>query len=202
MKLYLEDGILPGLEQHIIQDAELDPEKIFGEETAGFMDHPAAEFRTPSNTFDVDSEPATNDSDIMLEKMGVSDPESENFGGCTFTASVLHNLVKNLDKVEDSNLPDLVIHNSQAAICEYNNPNLVPGMFLTLFPFGIGGFEDKARQTGLSFQQQAQYYLNIPDCSFQYHYSFIFIILNIWQRRAAHLHTSFTVKNSKFNSVA
>lgn len=119
---------------------------------------------------------------LCLKKMGVSDPESEKLNGRTFTASALRNLVKRNDDVQDSNLPDLVtIPSSQleSAVCEYNNPNLTSGMFPTLFPFGIGGFEDNLRQTGLSFQQQAQYYFNIPDRSFRYHRYFIFIILNI-----------------------
>ena len=75
-------------------------------------------------------------------------------------------------------------------------------MFATLFPLGIGGFDDKTCPTNLSFQQQAQYYFNISDCSFRYHYSYIFVAFNIWQRRLAHLHTYFTVRNSQFESVA
>lgn len=78
----------------------------------------------------------------------------------------------------------------------------MPGMFPTLFPLGIGGFEDKGRPTSLSFQQQSQYYLNTSDRSFRYHYSYIFVVLNILQRRAVHLHTSFTVKRSRYETMA
>ena len=174
LDLYPEDGILPGLEQQIFHDDESDPDKLFNEETAGFSNHPAAVFRS------LDFSSQNNDletSEVMLEKMGVSDPESDKIQGRTFTASALRNLVKDLHDVDNSNLPDLVLHHSLAAVPEYNNPDLMPGMFPTLFPLGIGGFEDKSRQTGLSFQQQAQYYLNLPDRSFRYHYSFIFVAL-------------------------
>ena len=75
-------------------------------------------------------------------------------------------------------------------------------MFPTLFPFGIGGFEDKSRPTAISFKEQAQYYFNISDRAFRYHFSYIFVALNMLQRRMAHLHTSFTVKNSNFVSIA
>ncbi|KAI5984362.1 hypothetical protein EDD15DRAFT_2113562, partial [Pisolithus albus] len=74
--------------------------------------------------------------------------------------------------------------------------------FPTLFPFGIGGFESKERSVPLSFQQQAAYYLNIHDRSFRYHNSFLFVCLNIIQRRQAHLYTYFTVKKSNFSKVA
>ena len=40
-----------------------------------------------------------------------------------------------------------------------------------------------------------------PKC-FRYHPTFIFVALNIYQRRIAHLHTSFTTKRSNFNEVA
>jgi hypothetical protein len=93
-------------------------------------------------------------------------------------------------------------HHAAVAVPEYNNPKLLLGMFPTLFPFGIGGFDDKTQHTPLSFQQQAQYYFNISDRWFIYHYSYIFVALNILQRRICHLHTSLTVKSSKFNSVA
>lgn len=54
-------------------------------------------------------------------------------------------------------------------------------MYPVLFPYDIGGFEDKSRLTALSFQQHTQYLLNIPNCLFSYHQSFIFVALNIQQ---------------------
>jgi hypothetical protein len=38
-------------------------------------------------------------------------------------------------------MPDLILHRSSHAIPEYKNPDLMPGMYTTLYPFGIGGFE-------------------------------------------------------------
>ncbi|KAG2750130.1 hypothetical protein P692DRAFT_20734175 [Suillus brevipes Sb2] len=75
-------------------------------------------------------------------------------------------------------------------------------MYPTLYPYGVGGFEDPSRPTALSFEHQAKYYLSLSDRSFRYHYSFIFVVLNILQRRKAHLHTYFTVKKSSFDTVA
>ncbi|KAF9446103.1 hypothetical protein P691DRAFT_674301, partial [Macrolepiota fuliginosa MF-IS2] len=67
-------------------------------------------------------------------------------------------------------------------VCEYSNPYLMLGMFPTLFPFGIGKFKDSEHPSPVSFQQQAQYYLNINNRAFHYHFSYIFIALNIIQR--------------------
>jgi len=96
-------------------------------------------------------------------------------------------------------MPDLIFHRGSTAINEYNNPTLLPGMFPTLWPFGIGGSEDSSRQTSLSFAVQANYYFDIPDHSFRSHNAFMFVALNIIQRRACHLQTHFTLK--KKNSV-
>ncbi|TEB26512.1 hypothetical protein FA13DRAFT_1756358 [Coprinellus micaceus] len=103
---------------------------------------------------------------------------------------------------EKSAAPDLIIHRGVDPIPEYNNPSLIPGMFPTLFPFGIGGFEDPDRPTALSFEKQAEYYLDLPDRQFRYHYSYIFVVLNMIQRRRSHLHTHFTVNSHHFRSVA
>ena len=85
---------------------------------------------------------------------------------------------------------------------EYNNPDIIPGMYPTLFPAGTGGFEIPDRAGAISFQQQAKHCLDLVDRSFRYHHSFLFVVLNIIQRRTAHLQTHFTVRRSKFETVA
>ncbi|KAG2742618.1 hypothetical protein P692DRAFT_201889980, partial [Suillus brevipes Sb2] len=129
--------------------------------------------------------------------MGVSDPECDNISGRTFVAAAIKNLFS-----ENTLLPDLVVHRGLNPVNEYKNPDLIPGTYPTLFPFGIGGFEDNSRPVSISFQQQAQYYLNIADRSFRYHHSFMFVVLNMIQRRTAHLKTSFMVRHSHFHHIA
>ncbi|KAI6044159.1 hypothetical protein EDC04DRAFT_2942385, partial [Pisolithus marmoratus] len=147
--LYPENDVIPGLADCVVEDNELDAMKVFQDETAGFEDHPAMLVcqHTAEPSPDADSKPVT-----FLEKMGVSDPDSIKISGRTFTASALRNLVS-----RTSSAPDLIIHRGSQAINEYNNPDLFPGMYPTLFPYGIGGFEDRTRPTPLSFQQQVQY---------------------------------------------
>lgn len=190
MDRYPDDGPLPDLNEGIIHDNTLDVERVFADETAGFSEHPADLVRCDRTT---------DCPEIFLEKMGVSDPEGAKLSGRTFTSSALKNLIPSSSSAP---LPDLILHRSSAAVPEYKNPDLMPGMFPTLFPLGIGGFEDPARRTCLSFEAQANALLDVPDRCFRYHHSYIFVALNIIQRRAAHLQTYFTVKKSKFDAVA
>jgi hypothetical protein len=129
--------------------------------------------------------------------MGVSDLEGIKLSGRTFLASALKNIMPS-----PTQGPDLIVHRSSAAVPEYNNPNLMPGMFPTLFPLGLGGFDNPARATKLSFEAQANALLDVPDKSFRHHHSYIFVALNILQRRWSHLHTHFTVRRSQFDSIA
>jgi hypothetical protein len=184
MDLYPDDGILPGIEDRIIHDSKTDPSVLFNKETAGFTPHLASLVNEGS----VHS--------IILESMGMSDPECSHIQGHTFTASALQNLVP-----RNSSLPDLANPHGDV-VCKYDNPDLFPGMYPTLFPFGIGGFDDHERATPVGFQAQAEYYLDICDWSFRYHCSFIFVALNIHQRRTAHIQTSLTVQREHFLNIA
>lgn len=196
--LYPEDDLLPGLSDGVIEDHELDVRKVFEEETAGFSNHPANMLHDTATDQDVEGLLISADAPVvMLEKMGVLDPENDNVTGRACTAAALRNLHS-----RKGHQPDIILHRGFDAIPEYKNPDLLPGMFPTLFPCGIGGFEDKQRETPLSFEHQAQYYLNLCDRAFRYHHSYLFVILNMLQRRAAHLHTFFTVRKTNFDQVA
>jgi hypothetical protein len=92
-------------------------------------------------------------------------------------------------------------HDSQPAN-KFFNPLLFPSIYPTLFPYGIGGFEDKDCVTQLSFKRQVKHFFNLSDRRFQEHYSFLFTAFNILQRQQVLLHTSLKVKKSNFNSFA
>ncbi|KAJ3824621.1 hypothetical protein F5880DRAFT_1479893, partial [Lentinula raphanica] len=101
----------------------------------------------------------------------------------------------------NSNNENFVLSYSSDPVIEYNNPDLFPGMFPTLFPLGIGGFESKMQITSISLEAHAQYLLDQPDRLFRYHQFFPFIILNVIQRRKAHLHTSLSMSTEKFQHL-
>lgn len=110
------------------------------EETAGISEHPAELFN------DVSGESGTEPPRTMIEKTGVADPECDQVPGRLFTSAALKNLVS-----DDSELPDLVLHRGSAAVPEYGNPDLLTGMYPTLFPAGTGGFNIPDRVCAISF---------------------------------------------------
>jgi hypothetical protein len=66
---------------------------------------------------------------------------------------------------------------------EYLNPNLLPGLYPKLFPYGQGGLEDPARPIKVSIKDHIRYLLHYDDKRFEKHHSFLFIIFNMMQRR-------------------
>jgi hypothetical protein len=185
LDLYSENNLIPNVEDRVIVEDNLDPDDAFAEETAGIDDHPALALNG-----------SPGDDHIFLEKMGVSDPDCVRIEGRTFTASALRNLV-----CRPSDCPDLIIHHGQGPVPEYKNPALFPGMYPTLFPLGIGSFEDPERKIPVSFAAHVIYLLSIADFQFRYHHSFIFVVHNILQRRQAHLHTALTVSSERAQHV-
>ena len=167
MDLYSnQEEFLPGIRDRIIYDSNSEPTQPFEEETAGFMSHPASS----PNIDDVKIEPQ-----VILENMGMSDPECSHINAQKFTASALRNLIP-----KNNSIPDLAIPRGNV-IREYNNPDLFPGLFPTLYPLGIGGLDIQNRETPISFRSQVEAYFDLFDHSFCYHRSFMFVALNIYQ---------------------
>ncbi|KAI6029507.1 hypothetical protein PISMIDRAFT_39455, partial [Pisolithus microcarpus 441] len=119
--LYPQDGILPGLCDCMIEDNELDAKAVFDDETAGFDDHPASLLHADQSDSGTDT---SRNSDMLLKKMGVCDPESDTLSGQTFTAAALCNLIP-----KNSSQPDLMVYCGSCPVDEYNNPDFFPGMF-------------------------------------------------------------------------
>ncbi|SJL16371.1 uncharacterized protein ARMOST_19893 [Armillaria ostoyae] len=153
LRLY-EDDEIPGMEQRIITMEPSSAKRIFEQETAGIQPHFAASLASNIQPHDDSDEP-------LLERMGVSDVESVKIQGRTFQAAALMNLVCPPDQK-----PDLTIFSGSSAIGEYNNPDLIKGMFPTLFPFGRGGFEEPHRKVAVSFETQANYCLDLDNRCF------------------------------------
>jgi Helitron helicase-like domain at N-terminus len=85
---------------------------------------------------------------------------------------------------------------------EFFNPDLFPMIYPTLFPYGVGGFEDKRRKAPLSMKRQVKHLCSLSDKRFQEHYSFLITAFNILQRRAVLLHTSLKTRKSTFPTLA
>ncbi len=128
LRLYKNDEI-PDMEEHVMECKTASAERNFEQETAGVEPHFAMEYASSIGTQDDLQEP-------LLECMGVSDVESVKIQGCTFQAAASMNLNQ-----PPNEKPDLSIFSGSEAIGEYNDSNLLMGMFPTLFPYGKGGFE-------------------------------------------------------------
>ncbi|KIK53155.1 hypothetical protein GYMLUDRAFT_179343, partial [Collybiopsis luxurians FD-317 M1] len=85
---------------------------------------------------------------------------------------------------------------------EFFNPSLFPLIYPTLYPYGIGGFEDHKRCTPVSFKRHVKHLLSLSDRRFQEHNSFMFIAFNILQRREMLLRSSLKAKRSSFPVLA
>ncbi|CAF3695839.1 unnamed protein product [Rotaria sp. Silwood1] len=85
---------------------------------------------------------------------------------------------------------------------EYSNPNLLLGIFPTLFPYGCGGLEDGSRPIRINFREHLRYLLSYADRRFAQHYSFIFVVFNILQRRTACFHAQLMTTKSWFQQSA
>lgn len=85
---------------------------------------------------------------------------------------------------------------------EFLNPELLPQIYPTLYPYGIRGAEDFRRPVALSFTRHIKHLFNLSDQRFQEHYSFLFTTFNIMQHRTALLHTSLKVKRKNFDHIA
>ena len=85
---------------------------------------------------------------------------------------------------------------------EFNNVDLFPKLYPTLFPYGCGGFEDRCRKKPISMKEHVKTIFSWHDNRFQTHYSFLFTVFNMLQRRALLLGCSLKVKKASFSRFA
>ena len=94
----------------------------------------------------------------------------------------------------------LAVTHEPTPVNEFFNPSLFPMLYPTLFPYGIGGIEDRRRTVAIGFENHVRHLLSLADRRFQEHYSFLFMAFNVIQRRKLLLHTHLKVKRTKFRS--
>ena len=98
--------------------------------------------------------------------------------------------------------PFVQIGHGSKPVNEFFNVNLFPMLYPTLFLYGCGGFEDSEHRKPISLKEHVKYLFSLRDKRFQTHYSFLFTVFNILQRRALLLHSSLKVKKSSFSRFA
>ncbi|KAJ7922636.1 hypothetical protein B0H13DRAFT_1865650 [Mycena leptocephala] len=138
-----------------------------------------------------DSEPRPTD--IPFESVVVTDVKGHESSSVLRKAATRH-----LEKLGGNYLE---LRHDPQPVNEFNNPDLFPLISPTLFPYGIGGVEDKLnRGTRFGFQAHLKHFFNLADRRFQEHYSFLFTAFNMLQRETLLLHTSFKVNRQNFDT--
>ena len=173
------DKILPFHIQHILPDDAQDT----------LTSRYDADMSLESNV--LDTEQNTN---IPFQNVVITDIDSHAPANELRAAAVRH--------IKEKGGAYFQIPHDPAPVNEFFNPRLFPSMYPTLFPYGIGGFEDKHRNVRVSFKRHVKHFFNLNDRRFQEHFSFLFTAFNIIQRRQLLLHTSLKVKRRNFHSIA
>jgi Helitron helicase-like domain at N-terminus len=76
------------------------------------------------------------------------------------------------------------------------------GLYPTLFPYGMGGVENKSRSIHVSYMKHIRFFLSYHDHRFETNTSFIFVTFNILQRRTACAKARILVSRPYFASQA
>ena len=148
------------------------------------------------DTSDIPIEPSGEDSEefeTLMENVGIANLDMNHVSSNAMKAAALKHL-------KDGGGYLAVQHGSQP-VSEYDDENLFPLLYPTLFPYGTGGFS-KCQKTKLSFEALGQHYLGLFDKRFQEHYSFMFVFFNMIQQRVASQQTNLRASRVDFNMIA
>ena len=151
-----DDGILPFYIEHISSSHDQD-----------------SLTSTYDNIRNVHNERDHSKDPIPFEKLIIADVE-----GHVNSNELRLAALKHIQKKEGS---FLTIPHGPNPENEFGNPLLFPKMYPTLFPYGIGGFEEESRKHKISLKRHVKHLLQLNDKRFQEHHSFSFIAFNILQ---------------------
>ncbi|CAF4230958.1 unnamed protein product, partial [Adineta steineri] len=123
---------------------------------------------------------------------------------------LLHRVSNNLSN-SSSESPDksaededniYMIPRSHMPINDCFNPELLLGLYPTLFPYGCGAPQDSSRPVSVSLEQHIRYLLAYDDQRFEKHHSFLFVLFNIMQRRQACWNATLMASRPYFQDAA
>ncbi|CAF4565316.1 unnamed protein product, partial [Rotaria magnacalcarata] len=106
------------------------------------------------------------------------------------------------DEITNLNDNIYLVPHEQSPVNEYFNTTFLPGLYPTLFPFGLGGVENERRSVRVSYAKHIRYFLCYHDHRFEMNTSFIFVTFNILQRRTACAKSRILVSRPFFSSQA
>ena len=95
-----------------------------------------------------------------------------------------------------------LIPHSSKPVNEYFNPNLLVGLYPTLFCYGRGSPEDQSRPIKINLREHIRYLLSYNDRRFEKNHSFMFVVFNLLQRRDACFHAQLIATRPYFRASA
>ncbi len=142
-----------------------------------------------------DRVPAMQPKEVVFENVVITDVDAGASSNNLRAAAVRHIKRKGGAYLELPHDPEPVE--------EFYNPSLFPMMYPTLFPYGVGGLEDRSRAKQISLKSHVKHYFfferhQVPTPPFPFN----FPAFNMLQRRSMLLHTSLKVKRANFASIA
>jgi hypothetical protein len=143
------------------------------------------------NSSYVPEEKSQEDSEeIKIDLSGVVDDEGSLASSEEQVKSASNDVMPNLFAVKSGSVP----------ISAWDNPEFWTLAFPTLFPYGVGGLDEKKT----SIETWSRFLLNHEDTRFATHYSFMFVVFSILQIRTVCKQSKFSIRylvNSAFARV-
>lgn len=137
----------------------------------------------------------TKSNDILFERFGLVNNSLNEFINDKEKLDKLQSILKNEKNI-------LIYPHEKEPISEFNNPNLLPMLYPTIFPYGYGGFDDKIRKISLTKREQTQHFLKLNCKRFVHNKTFIFVAFNIIQRHEFLKNLNLMTKKNYFKNLA
>ena len=135
-----------------------------------------------------------NDKPVVFENVVITDVDGNATTNQLRSAAFRH--------VKQKGKGYLQIARDSHPVDEFDNPAMLPMCYPTLFPYGLGGCDDPDREVKVSLKRHVKHLFSSGDRRFQTHYSFLFTVFNIIQRREMLLRTALKTKKENFSSIA
>ena len=134
--------------------------------------------------------------DIPIERSGVIDVDTTQMSNADLFSAAFRNLnLKPDPRLTDNSI--IKARSGSQPVGAYNNPHFWSLAFPALFPYGIGGCDDKRPP----FHTWIDHLLNLRDDRFRLHYSFMFVAFSINQVREVCKCTRFCVSRENANKT-
>ncbi|KAF8321875.1 uncharacterized protein EI90DRAFT_3131532 [Cantharellus anzutake] len=133
----------------------------------------------------------------VLQNVVATDLDMRDANTAQITAAALNHLKRSNSDIG----AHIQVRHGAEPVNHYSDPHLLPLLYPTLFPYGIGGYH-RNRRASLSLEKMATHVFSLADHRFQEHYSFLFVIFNIIQRQRTSLYCKLKTSQAAFDRVA